>query len=129
MNWAADRLGLTRTRAIHGRAEAFGVDPAYRERYDWVSARGVAALQTLAEWTMPFARLGGRVFAIKGEEIEAELKAARRAFRVLGATEPPRVVAYARADGGRCCVLEFIKREWTPSPYPRRADVAARIPL
>lgn len=129
MRWAAERLGLGRVRAVHERAETLGVEPAWREQYDWVSARGVASLQTLAEWTVPFVKLGGRMFAIKGADVEAEFRDARRAYRLLGVPEPPRLHAYTRADGKQCTLVEFIKREWTPSPYPRRASVAARIPL
>lgn len=129
MRWAAHRLGLGHVRAVHERAETLGVEPAWREQYDWVSARAVAPLQTLAEWTVPFVKLGGRAFAIKGDAVEAEFRDARRAYRLLGVPEPPRLHTYTRADAKRCTLVEFVKREWTPSPYPRRASVAARIPL
>ncbi len=126
---ALRRLGLDRADALQGRAEELAHEPQARETFDWASARALAPLPTLAEWTLPLVKPGGWVFAIKGPEVEAEIQAARRAFRLLGAPDPPQRSAYQRPDGRTCHLLAYRKRERTPSPYPRRAEVIARLPL
>jgi 16S rRNA (guanine527-N7)-methyltransferase len=123
---AAERLEIARASVIHNRAEHLAHRDDHRERYDCVTARGLAVLPTLAEWTMPFAKIGGFVFAIKGGDIVEEYKSARRAFRLLGAPNPPLVLPYARPDGKACHLLIYRKTVRTPSPYPRRVGVAAR---
>ena len=42
-------LGLEGIRAVHGRAEEAGRDPAFRERFDFAAARAVADLRLLCE--------------------------------------------------------------------------------
>ena len=123
------RLGIAHLSVICERAEMLAHDLDHREHYDWVSARALAPLSILAEWTLPFVKKGGMLFAIKGERIDEELKASRRAFRLLGAPNPPRRLAYTRADGKSCVLLAFAKSERTPSPYPRRLGVARKSPL
>ncbi|MBI3736765.1 16S rRNA (guanine(527)-N(7))-methyltransferase RsmG [Candidatus Sumerlaeota bacterium] len=123
------RLELTNAEVIADRAELAAHLPKHREQYDWVTARALAPLPVLAEWTTPFAKSGGWVCAIKGNDIDEELKASRRGFRLLGASAAPTVQSYTRADGKACRLLMFHKTEMTPSPYPRRASVTLHSPL
>lgn len=51
---------------------------------DYVTARAVAALSTLAGWTIPLTRPGGEVLAIKGRSAAEELVKARKVIRTLG---------------------------------------------
>ncbi len=126
---AIHRLGLSRAWVIQDRAETAAHLAANREQFDWVTARALAPLPVLAEWTLPFAKWGGHVFAIKGDEIEEEMNSSRRAFGLLGAPEPPRIFPYTRSDGKTCRLLAFHKTAMTPSPYPRRIGVASKNPL
>jgi 16S rRNA (guanine527-N7)-methyltransferase len=57
--------------------------------FDLVTARAVAPLERLLAWTIPFLRVGGVLYAIKGERWRAELADAVPALRRIGA----RVVA------------------------------------
>lgn len=126
---AALELGLANVEVVQGRAEELAHDPARRETFDLVVARALAPLRTLAELTMPFARWGGEILAIKSAGVEAEMREATRAFKLLAAPLPPRVVAYERSDGATCRVLLYHKTGLTPSPYPRRANVLKTKPL
>ena len=56
------------------RGKAHLVPPS---RADVVTSRAVAALDELAAWSLPHARLGGRLLALKGERAATELAAAR----------------------------------------------------
>lgn len=53
-------------------------------RFDLVTARAVAPLERLLEWTVPFLRPGGALYAVKGERWAAELAQARPALQRLG---------------------------------------------
>ncbi|RCV55139.1 16S rRNA (guanine(527)-N(7))-methyltransferase RsmG [Marinitenerispora sediminis] len=66
-------LGLENVTVRRGRAEEMR-----RElRADVVTARAVAPLPRLAGWALPLLRSGGNLLALKGEQAEAELTAAR----------------------------------------------------
>ncbi|HMO27066.1 MAG TPA: 16S rRNA (guanine(527)-N(7))-methyltransferase RsmG [Tepidisphaeraceae bacterium] len=66
---------------LHGRAEG-------RERYHAVTARAVAELSWLGEWSMPLVGRGGRLLAMKGPKHVDELPAMRARRSILGAGEP-----------------------------------------
>ena len=55
-----------------------------RDRYVLVLARAVARMPTLAEYCLPFCKVGGRFVAQKGSEARAELADAGRAIELLG---------------------------------------------
>jgi 16S rRNA (guanine527-N7)-methyltransferase len=118
-------LGLDAVRAIHGRAEALGHDPRFRERFDMATARAVASLPTLLELVVPFLDVGGQAFFPKGLAIEDELAAGRRAARLLGAE----IVAAGRSPTGDSRLVIVRKTTLTPKTYPRRAGVPSRTPL
>ncbi|MDZ4832103.1 MAG: 16S rRNA (guanine(527)-N(7))-methyltransferase RsmG [Phycisphaerae bacterium] len=117
-------LGLTNVDVIAARAEDAGRDREHhRERYDVVTSRAVGLLPTLAELTVPFARVGGVVLAIKGERAAEEIVSAKAALYALHAhaLEPVRTAT------GTIVVLE--KQRSTPKLYPRRAGEPKRVPL
>lgn len=126
---ATDLLGLVNVHVLNGRAEQLGREPEYRETWDIVTARAVAALPVLAEWTLPFLRVGGTFFALKGPEVAPEIQAARSAFGKLGAEGEPDILPYTRADGRRCHLLVYRKTAPTPEGYPRKAGKARRRPI
>ncbi len=123
------RLGLERVEIIKGRAEELGQAPAYREQFDLVLARAVAALPTLLEYALPFCRVGGIFVAHKGSKIQQELKMADRALRLLGGSL--REVRDLRLPGlDRLHSLVVIDKVCpTPSRYPRRPGIPAKRPL
>lgn len=122
-----DALGLT-AETVHARAEDAGRDPAFRERFDRATARAVAKLPTLCEYCLPFVRVGGRFFALKGPGAQAEAETSLSAARLLGGGKP--VCFDDRLPGGdeRCFVC-CEKRSQTPTKYPRPAAKIAKQPL
>lgn len=84
---AVAELGLgDRVQVVRGRAEDIARDPSWRS-VDVVTARAVAPLSRLLEWTIPLLGTGGRLVALKGssaaEEIADAASVARR-LRVQG---------------------------------------------
>ena len=80
----ADALGLKNFAILHARAEDAAHDRKYRESYDLVTARAVANLATLAEYTLPFLKQNGLLVAYKGPAAEEEIQTAKKAVKILG---------------------------------------------
>ncbi|MFZ0217529.1 MAG: 16S rRNA (guanine(527)-N(7))-methyltransferase RsmG [Candidatus Dormiibacterota bacterium] len=118
---AAAILGLD-IAVMTERAETAAQGPL-REQFDAVTARALAPLPVLLELCLPFARVGGRVLAMKASP-EADGGAA--ALLGGGAVEAVPAPSAARARG---LVLVVPKVAPTPSRYPRRPGMPAKRPL
>lgn len=126
---ALPELGLDGTVVLAARAEDAARLPEHRAAYDLATARAVAALPVLAEYLLPFLRVGGRALALKGAEAAAEARSAAGAIARLGgellAVEPYRLPGL---DQTRHLVV-IAKRQPTAPAYPRRAGLPAARPL
>lgn len=122
-------LGLPNATAVVGRAEEVAHQPAYRGRFDMVTARALAALPTLLEYCAPFARVGGYVVAPKKGELAEEITRGRRAALALGARllAPIPVTLPALADDR--LLLAAQQERPCPPQYPRPAGAPAKRPL
>lgn len=78
---AAAELDLA-IEVVNARAEE-AVEPL-AGRFDLVTARAVAPLPRLLDWTIPFLRPGGRLYAVKGERWPVELDEAAPRIAELG---------------------------------------------
>lgn len=124
----AEELGLRDVCALHARAEDAGRDPALRERFDVVTARAVARLNVLAEWTLPLARRGGFVLAMKGPGPAGELEEAAGAIELLGGGKVDvREFVLPGTDLKRSLV-RIVKAAAIPAEYPRKAGSARKRP-
>ncbi len=122
-------LGLSDVQIVHGRAEDFGQDRAFRARYDFSVSRAVARLSVLCELCMPFCRVGGRFIAYKGPDVDEEVAEASKAIRVLGGKlESVHKFVLPGSDLQRSLVIVG-KTEQTPRAYPRKAGTPEREPL
>lgn len=93
----AERLALANVDTACGRAE----EVRFEAPFDVVTARAVAKLSTLIEWTAPFAKKGGRLLLVKGERADAELREASRNLKRAHCTHERTV----RTPTGRIVVL------------------------
>jgi 16S rRNA (guanine527-N7)-methyltransferase len=117
-------LELSNVTVQRGRAEdAAALGSALREAFDLVTARAVAPLRTLLELTIPFAKVGGTLMAIKGSKSDEEITDAQRALTLLHATVSQKVV---NASG---TVLLIKKTACTSAKYPRRNGDPKHHPL
>lgn len=123
----AGKLDLRGVECVHSRTEDLAGNSYYREQYDLVTARAVAAMNVLSEYCLPYVKIGGVFAAYKSGTIEEELAAAERAISVLGgkvrATEK-----FQLDDMGRSIVL-IEKTRKTPKSYPRKAGTPSRSPI
>lgn len=114
--------------AIHARAEEGGRMPQLRERFDVATARAVANLRELAEYCLPFVKVGGVFVALKGYEIEEELEAAKKGVRELGG-RVRKVEKYCLPDESRRSIIVIEKISQTALKYPRPSAKIAKAPL
>jgi 16S rRNA (guanine527-N7)-methyltransferase len=125
----AAQLELDTVTALHGRAEDFAQNLAYREQFPLVVSRAVARMNVLSELCLPFVSLGGFFVAYKGPEGQSELDEAIPAIAELGgATET--VWPYTLPDQlGERTLLIIKKVSATPKKYPRKAGLPEKKPL
>ncbi|MBQ2998882.1 MAG: 16S rRNA (guanine(527)-N(7))-methyltransferase RsmG [Clostridia bacterium] len=115
-------LSLANVTAIAGRAEEYAQDPNYRERFDAVTARAVAALPMLSELCLGFARVGGKMIAMKAQQASDEISLAKNAISLCGG-ELKEVVSCSlkQSDGEEeqrnLIIVQKITN--TPKKYPR----------
>ena len=117
-------------RAVHLRAEEAARLPEWREQFDVVTARAVAALPTLTELALPFVRVGGRVVAYKGPAAAEELEQARAALHQLGGQAGQILPApIPGREEWEHCLVTLEKRRSTPRRFPRKPGEAGRRPI
>ena len=120
---ACQKIGV-KAEIIHARAEELG--RKRREEFDIAAARAVAALPTLAEYCLPFVKVGGRFAALKS--VNEDVSSAEHAARILGG-EIEKTLDYRlpNGDGRRLAVLKKISQ--TPTKYPRSSANISKKPL
>ena len=69
-----DELQLKNAAVLCGRAEDLALPP-HREAYDRALARAVAPLNQLAEYLLPYVRVGGKALCWKGPAVQTETAA------------------------------------------------------
>ena len=77
-------LKLENITAIHGRAEEFAKNKAYRETYDLCVSRAVSNLATLSEYCLPYVKTGGFFISYKSGTVQEEVEQAQKAVKILG---------------------------------------------
>ena len=124
-----NKNNLKNIRAIHGRAEDFGQDKLYREKYDVCVARAVAPMNILVEYLLPFARVNGICICMKGANIEEELEEAKKAINLLGG-KIEKVESFGLSGSeDRRNIIIIRKISKTPKQYPRKAGTAKKYPI
>ena len=114
---------------IHGRAEDFGQNKNYREKYKYVVSRAVAALNVLTEYCLPFAQVGGHFICQKGPKLIEEIKDAQKSIKILGGkiVEQIKIELPFSDRDHHILVVEKIKQ--TPIKYPRKAGKPSKNPI
>ncbi len=122
-----ETLGLE-AETLHARAEEAGKDPEYREQYDIVCSRAVAALNVLSEYCLPFVKVGGVFVAMKSAKAEEEIADAKKALGILGGKIIDKIT-FTLSDGGERTLIVIKKISQTSPKYPRVSAQIAKKPL
>jgi 16S rRNA (guanine527-N7)-methyltransferase len=115
-------LALTNVTVLGDRAEMAGRGER-RAGFDIVASRAVAMLEWLVEWSLPLAKVGGSMLAMKGPRVTEELKAGTLVSHRLGGGAP--LVHEAHVAGlEHHRIVQIKKIAATPAGYPRDPTIA-----
>lgn len=128
LNILANKLELSGVHFFHGRAEDFGQDKVFRAKFDIVTARAVARMQVLAELTIPFLKVNGRLIALKAAAAEEELISAEKALKTLFSQVTVNK-NYKLPNGDDRNITIVSKKKETLNKYPRKAGTPNKKPL
>ena len=122
-------LELDGVEIFHGRAEELSRQKTFRERFEIVTSRAVARLNVLAEYCLPFVKVGGHFVALKGKSFREERDEARPAIKILGGGKVVvREPKLPTLDEIRA-VIYIDKKFPTPDKFPRRENVIRTVML
>lgn len=128
LNMIVDNLCLKEVKVLNTRAEDAAKDGNLREKFDFVTARAVARLNTLSEYCLPFLKINGKFIAYKGED-NGEAEEAKRAFDILGGKFKEKI-SYELPEGyGKRTIIITEKIKNTPQKYPRGNGKERKQPL
>ena len=98
------------------------------KKFDNVTARAVARMNTLSEYCMPFVKKGGAFIAYKSGDI-TEIDEAESAYKILGGKKE-KVFAYELPEDYGARTLAVIRKiKETPVKYPRGQGKERKNPL
>ena len=129
---SAQLLGLGSVNAVCMRAEVGCTLPEYREKFDFATARAVAEMRILAELTLPYVKIGGKLIAMKGKNAEYELSSAARAIAMLGGKHKTTRNVTLIGEKGEIYNHPLVivdKVHKTPAAYPRAYAQISKKPL
>ena len=113
---------------VTGRAEEYGKDENYREKYDFATARAVSELKTISELCIPFLKKDGLFIAMKGSGASEEIENSAKATEILGGKIERRENFEIPSCGERNLI--FIRKiSQTPTKYPRNYSQIIKHPL
>lgn len=122
-------LNLKNIEIVHARAEEFGQNKNYREKFDIATSRAVANLATLSEYLVPLVKIGGKIISMKASNAKEEINDAQKAIEVLGGKiEKIEEFDLPESDIGRTIII-IDKNKCTPAIYPRKAGTPANEPI
>lgn len=124
-----NQLKLENVEIVHARAEEFGQNKKYREKFDIATSRAVANLSTLSEYLIPLVKMDGKVISMKASAAQEEINEAKNAIKILGAKiEKIDEFNLPQSDIGRT-VIVMNKEKETPNKYPRKPGIPSKEPI
>lgn len=124
----AQRMGVDNAHILHMRAEEAGKNNEFREKYDFATARAVAELRVLLEYTLPFVKKGGSFLSLKGAAAVAEIDSAGVSLKTLGG-KIESVNEFSLPGGDKRAIINVKKISQVPPKYPRVSAQIAKKPL
>ena len=129
LNEVIGKLGLEKIKAVHGRAEDYGRDGAYREQFDLCVSRAVANMSTLSEYCIPFVKKGGHFVPYKSGKVEEEANQAVSAVKKLGGEMGDVITHLLPGTDVERTFIPVKKVAGTAKKFPRKAGLPSKEPL
>lgn len=122
-------LELDGVTCLHGRAEDCAQQKIFREQFDLATARAVSRLNVLAEYCLPFVKIGGTFVALKGKNFREEISEAESAIKILGGGETTFAEKILPGLPDSRAIIFVEKKFPTPKKFPRKAGTPTKNPL
>ncbi len=126
INEVINKLNLDNINLIHDRCEIYALKN--RERYDLVTSRAVANLNTLIELCFPLVKVEGYFIALKGN-IEQEIQTVSNELNILKGQIEQIITFNLPKEESIRNLVKIKKLEITPEKYPRAYDKIKKKPL
>lgn len=124
----AEQMGVKNVKIVHARAEEAGKNPEFREKYDFATARAVAELRVLLEYTLPFVKKDGFFLSLKGATAKEEISGADNSLKTLeGKTDS--INDFILPGGDKRAIIKVKKISQSSPKYPRPSAQIAKKPL
>lgn len=129
LNEVIDHLGLTKIKAIHGRAEDAARLSEYRAKFDLAVSRAVANLSTLSEYCIPFVKVNGYFVSYKAGKGLEEIEKSDSCMKALGSKIMQVDEFQLSNDDSKRVLIKIKKCKGTAKQYPRKAGIPSKNPL
>ena len=126
LNEVIKDLNLKDIETIHARAEEYAV--TNREIFDVVTARAVASLPILLEYTMPLVKVNKYFIAMKANAIEEIENSKNALIKLSGNIEQISQFILPIEESNRT-IIKVIKKQKTNNIYPRKYSEMKKKPL
>lgn len=127
LNELIGELQLDNIMAYHGRAEEFGHNVEFREKFDLCVSRAVANLATLSEFCIPFVKQNGYFVSYKAASANEEIVNANNAIKILN-SEITNICNFKINDMERNLIV-IKKKNSISKKYPRKSGLPSKEPL
>lgn len=127
LNQLLSLLNIKDVETVHARAEDF--IKTKREKFDIAISRAVAAIPTLAEYLIPFVKVGGEILMYKSANLDEELKLGQKAIQVLGAKQDTILNFSLKEIESERKILILSKIKTTEKVYPRGKNLPKLKPI
>lgn len=124
----AEEMYVKNVKIIHSRAEDAGKNPEFREKYDFATARAVAELRILLEYTLPFVKVDGSFLSLKGATAKEEIDGAGNSLKTLGG-KIDSINDFTLPGGDKRAIIKVKKISQSSPKYPRPSAQIAKKPL
>lgn len=113
---------------VHSRAEDAAKSATFRESFDVAVARAVAPLNILLEYCVPFVKMNGVFLALKGSNVNEELKKSQNAQKCLN-VEAVDIKKFSLVDENDRSIVVLKKLSKVSNIYPRHSSKISKKPL
>ena len=124
----AEEMSVKNVKIVHARAEDAGKNSEFREKYDFATARAVAELRVLLEYTLPFVKVGGSFLSLKAATAKEEIDSAGNSLKTLGG-KIDSINDFTLPGGDKRAIINVKKISQTSPKYPRPSAQIAKKPL
>ena len=121
----SNQLGLENIEIVHSRAEEYALKN--KNKFEITTARAVAHLSILLEYSIPMTKEGGYFIALKGN-LESEIKEIDNALKELNTKLDSKIEFILPVENSKRTIVKFIKIK-DNKKYPRKNSEIKRISL